>query len=60
MSKSEIVQKISEGYTVKEIAAESGVNVNTLRRDILNLRDSCNCKSIAHLVANFFRRGLIH
>lgn len=59
MSKAEIVQRLSEGYTVKEIAVNCGMNVSTLQKQIINLRDQRNCKNVAHLVAEYFRKGLI-
>ena len=59
MSKAEIVQKLSEGYTVKEIAVEAGMNENTLKKHIIILRDSLDCKTVAHLVGKYFRKELI-
>jgi len=59
MSNTELVQKLSEGYTSKEIAVECGVNYWTLRKRIIDLKVQCLCKTIPQLVANFFRRGLI-
>lgn len=59
MSNSELVKMLSEGYTVKEIAVTAKEKTTTIAYQIYNLRESCNCKTVAHLVANFLRRGLI-
>lgn len=59
MSNAQIIQKISDGYTIREIAVEASVNRRTLEDRILRLREMCNCKTVSHLVANYMRRGLI-
>lgn len=59
MSASEIVQKISDGYRVKEISVEMNVPVKDIDFKLRNLREMTGCKTMAHLVANFLRRGLI-
>lgn len=59
MSNSEIVQRLSEGYTVKEIAVELKQKYLVVRDRIAIMKEMCNCKTAAHLVANFMRRGLV-
>lgn len=59
ITNSELVQKLSDGYRVPEIAKEISVNVRTLEKRILVLKRQCLCKTVAHLVANYLRRKII-
>lgn len=59
MTNAQIVQRLADGYVVREISAESGINRRTLEERIMNLRNQCLCKTVAQLVANYLRRKLI-
>ncbi len=59
MTNSEIVQKLSDGYVVREIAIEAKVSRRTLEERIFVLRKQCLCKTTTQLVANYLRRKLI-
>lgn len=59
MSVIEIIQKISDGYRVKEISVEMNVEVKEIDFKLRNQKEITGCKTLAHLVANFIRRGLI-
>lgn len=60
MSNAEIVQRLSDGYTVQEIAVEFSKKYHFVRDRIKFLKEMCNCKTAAHLVAAYFRKGLIN
>jgi DNA-binding CsgD family transcriptional regulator len=59
MGNLELVQKIADGYTVKEIAIQTGFSEGTLRKKIYTLRRRTFSKSVAHLVANYLRKKII-
>ena len=59
MSNTEIVQLLANGYKVAEIAKENNLPLPSLQKKIYILRERCLCTSIAHLVANYLRKGLI-
>lgn len=59
MTNADIVQKMADGYTAKEIADEFGLSVNALRKKIYTLRKMCNCYTSMQLVAVYFRKKLI-
>lgn len=50
-----IVQMLSLGYTVKDIADEMGINVRTLEARLVRIKDKNGATNIPHLVANFLR-----
>ncbi len=55
----EIVQLLANGYVVKEISESTGTNIRTLESRIKKLRDITETKTAAHLVAKYFKLGLI-
>jgi len=55
-----IVKCISDGYTLKSIAALMPINIRTLENRIFIIRNTYNAKSLAHLVAIFLRKELIN
>ncbi len=55
MKEEKIVQMLSIGYTVREIADELGINVRTLEARLVRLKDKANAKNIHHLVAIYLR-----
>jgi len=59
MSNTEIVQMLSNGYKIAEIAKEKNISKYTLNKKIYILRQRCLCKSVAHLVANYLRKKII-
>lgn len=59
MSIIDILQKISDGYRVKEIAIEMNADRKDIDFKLRNQKEITGCKTMAHLVANFLRRGLI-
>ena len=59
MSNCDIVKRLAEGYTVKEISVVCGININTLQTKITKMRDVSNSKTLAQLVASYFRKKLI-
>lgn len=59
MTNSGIVQQIADGYKVAEIAKKEGVKIHTVQKRIYRLKEICLCKTAAHLVANYLRKGLI-
>jgi len=59
MSNADIVQKMADGYTAKEIAADFGMSVDALRKKIYTIRQMCNCSTSMQLVAVYFRKKLI-
>lgn len=59
MTNADMVQKMADGYTAKEIAEHFNLSVDTLRKKIFILRKMCNCSTSMQLVATYLRRGLI-
>jgi DNA-binding CsgD family transcriptional regulator len=55
----ELVQLVSDGYSIREISESSGVNVRTLEATMQRARDKSFATSAAHLVAIYLRKGLI-
>lgn len=54
-----LVSDLSRGKTVKEVAAKTKQNRRTLEARINSMKDKYRCTTIAHLVANFLRLGII-
>lgn len=54
-----IVQLLSEGFVVKEIAKLTVTNDRTIESRIKKLRMITGAKTSAHLVAKYFNLGLI-
>ena len=59
MSNAELVQKLSDGYTVREIAKDKGHSHRYFERQLYRLRVESNTINNAHLVAQYLRKGLI-
>jgi two-component system, NarL family, response regulator NreC len=55
----EIVQRIAEGQTTKEIATHLGLSVKTVESHRINLRRKLDMHEAATLVRYAIRRGLI-
>lgn len=54
-----IVKKLAEGIYLKEIAAEANMSLNTLHKQVENLRKVEQVRTNCELVANYFRKGVI-
>ncbi len=54
-----IVQLLADGNDVAEIADKLFKNKRTLETNILNIKNTLDCKTLSHLVALFFRNKLI-
>jgi len=50
---------LADGYTVKEIFNEKGINKRTLEKRILILRKRCDADTVTELVVKYFRLKLI-
>ena len=59
MNNCELVKKLSIGYTVSKIAKDSGYTIPSLQKRIYILRERTECKTVAHLVSYYLRKGLI-
>jgi DNA-binding CsgD family transcriptional regulator len=59
MKDKDIVKKLSDGYTAKDIADEFSINVRTLEAKLIRLRDKSGSKNTTHMVANYLRKKLI-
>lgn len=59
MKDEQIVSLISIGYTIPEIASAAKINKRTLEARLIRLRDKSGSLNLAHLVANYLRKGLI-
>jgi DNA-binding NarL/FixJ family response regulator len=55
-----IAQRLSDGLTVEEIAAERHRSVQTIRKHVEQARDRLGARNLAHLVALTLRQGMIH
>lgn len=55
----EMVKFYSDGFRNQYIAEKLGLSVRTIEFKSLDLQEKFQCKSIPHLVATFFRKGLI-
>jgi DNA-binding CsgD family transcriptional regulator len=47
----EIVDRLSNGETVKEVAYQMGFHVRTIDYHLLRMRRRFNCKTTVHLIA---------
>jgi DNA-binding NarL/FixJ family response regulator len=56
----EIVQLLSQGKTVEEIAAERHRSIHTVRKHIYLAMDSLGALTVIHLVAKAIQHGHIH
>ncbi|HQV54305.1 MAG TPA: hypothetical protein PLX17_02270 [Chitinophagaceae bacterium] len=59
MTDCELLQMLADGYTVKEIFNEKGINKRTLEKRILILRKRCDADTVTELVVKYFRLKLI-
>jgi DNA-binding NarL/FixJ family response regulator len=55
-----VIQSLSDGLSVEEIAAEHHRSVQTIRKHVEMARERLEARNFAHLVALTFRQGLIH
>lgn len=58
MTNSELVQYLTDGYTVPEIAIKENISKRTLEKRLIALRKECLCSTLAQLVANYLARNL--
>lgn len=54
-----VVEFLSTGYSVPEIADVMELGVRTLEARLVRMRDKCNARNNTHLVAKYLRDGLI-
>lgn len=54
-----IVQKLSNGLGIKEVAAEMKISSRTIEAKIGRLKQKVDCNSIAHLCCFFLRKKII-
>ena len=59
MTDTQIVKMLSNGYTVREIATKEETNLRTMEARIIRIKDKALADNLPHLVANYFREGLI-
>lgn len=59
MNDATLIKFLSDGYSIREIAKECGVEKRVLEYRIVILRDRQLCKTVTQLVANFLRKRLI-
>lgn len=59
MTNSELVQYLADGYNSSEIQVLTNLPKTTIDKKIRTVKKMVNCKNIGHLVAEFFRKGLI-
>jgi DNA-binding NarL/FixJ family response regulator len=55
----EVVQLLANGLSMREIAKKTHQSLQTVENQVFDLRRELNCTTIVHLVAAFFRSGLI-
>ncbi len=56
----EVLEFLSEGLKTKEIAAELYISLHTVQSHVKNLKVKLEAKSMAHLVTQAFRLGLLN
>lgn len=56
----EIVIMYANGIPTKTIAKKFKMSIRGIESVVSRLRKEFDCKSISHLVATFFRKGLIN
>ena len=59
MSNIELVQKLADGSTVRQVAKEQGYSERYFERKVVELRKSTLSRTTVQLIANYFRKGLI-
>lgn len=59
MTNAQLVQKIADGFSVVEIAKETGINQRTLEKRIKVLKKEAIADTVAHLVAKYLRKNII-
>jgi DNA-binding CsgD family transcriptional regulator len=55
----DIISQYSNGIHISSIAKKHKLSVRSVEAVIAKLKDEFNCKSLPHLIATFFRKGLI-
>lgn len=59
MTNCELIQMLSDGYTIVEISKKKNLNRRTLEKRVIVLRERCLCKTVGQLIANYIRKNLI-
>lgn len=54
-----ILVRVAEGETLKQISEATGISHRTLDGSMLAIRKSLGCKNVAHLMATLFREGVL-
>lgn len=55
----EVVRMVSLGHSIKQIAMKGDLSPRTIESVVMRLRLHYGCHNTPHLVATFFREGLI-
>lgn len=58
-SDAEIAQLLADGKTVNEVADKLKVNKRTMEAKVMSAKKKALAATLPHLVANYFRKGLI-
>ena len=58
-SDAELAQMLADGFTVTQIAKKLKVNQRTMEGKIVTAKKKALAKTLPHLIANYFRKGLI-
>lgn len=58
MTTTQIVQYLTDGDTIPDIAKKENISQRTLEKRVATLRKELNCKTIAQLVAAYLTKGL--
>jgi len=58
-SDAEIAQLLADGKTVNEVADKLKVNKRTMEAKVMSAKKKALAETLPHLVANYFRKGLI-
>lgn len=59
LTNSQIVQYLADGYTIPEIAKETGMKITAIEKRIFVIKKTSISSTAANLVANFFRKKII-
>jgi len=59
LTNSQLVQYLADGYTIPQIAKETGMKVKAIEQRIYVIKKTSISTTAAHLVANFLRKKII-
>ena len=59
MTNAELVQYFADGYNVSEISVLTHLPTTTINKKVYTVKKMVGCKTVGHLVAEFFRKQLI-